>query len=50
MTVALVLAPLFFTTWLHMGTSNANFYFSASLILGAVRVSFYQTVVYFEKI
>ncbi|VDO09870.1 unnamed protein product [Rodentolepis nana] len=38
MTVALILAPLFFLTWLHTSTSNANFYFSASLIVGIVRV------------
>ncbi|KAL5971828.1 Phosphatidylinositol glycan anchor biosynthesi clas U protein [Taenia solium] len=36
--VALILAPLFYLTWLHTGTSNANFYFSASLIIGVVRV------------
>ncbi|KAL5104335.1 Phosphatidylinositol glycan anchor biosynthesi clas U protein [Taenia crassiceps] len=36
--VALILAPLFHLTWLHTGTSNANFYFSASLIIGIVRV------------
>ncbi|EUB55499.1 Phosphatidylinositol glycan anchor biosynthesis class U protein [Echinococcus granulosus] len=36
--VALILAPLFYLTWLHTGTSNANFYFSASLIIGIVRV------------
>ncbi|VUZ46648.1 unnamed protein product [Hymenolepis diminuta] len=38
MTVALILAPLFFLTWLLTSTSNANFYFSASLIVGVVRV------------
>uniref|UniRef100_A0A5K3EKW2 Na_H_Exchanger domain-containing protein n=2 Tax=Mesocestoides corti TaxID=53468 RepID=A0A5K3EKW2_MESCO len=37
-TVALILAPLFFFTWLHTSTSNANFYFSASLMVGVVRV------------
>ncbi|KAM3171789.1 hypothetical protein ACTXT7_015898 [Hymenolepis weldensis] len=39
MTVALILAPLFFLTWLLTSTSNANFYFSVSLIVGVVRVS-----------
>lgn len=47
--VALILAPLFYLTWLHTGTSNANFYFAASLIIGIVRVGFLLVTILYEK-
>ncbi|KAM7541032.1 hypothetical protein Aperf_G00000046146 [Anoplocephala perfoliata] len=37
-TYVLIMVPLLFVTWLQSGTTNANFYFGTSLLVGFLRV------------